>query len=179
MTANKGELLVYIARNKKGLTTFYNRFYPLNIFEAETEDRVSTQQETLNDTLRGNFPTKPQPTERTSEIFAAEVESLQWLGKKRPTCCRSEAAILIASRVQFATYSLGNDTLHCAGERSRHAEASVVQDVHCHLEAAAQLAQQTVGRNAHVVKVDLSRVGRLDSHLLLWRSTMNEHSEAM
>lgn len=83
-----------------------------------------------------------------------------------------------AQRPKLSTYSLADDALHGAGERRRHSEAAVVQDVHCHLEAAAQLAQQTVGWNAHVVKVDLGRVGRLDSHLLLWRPAGREHSAA-
>lgn len=75
------------------------------------------------DTLRGNFPKKPQPTERASEVVDAQEDSLQRLERKGPT------------------YSLADDALHGAGERRRHAEAAVVQDVHCHLEAATQLAQ--------------------------------------
>lgn len=101
------------------------------------------------------------------------------MGLHRRGCAgETEKQLSSASQVQLATYSLADDALHCAGERRRHAEATVVQDVHCHLEAAAQLAQQTVGWDAHVVKVDLSRVGRLDSHLLLRGPAGSEHSEA-
>lgn len=69
------------------------------------------------------------------------------------------------------THGLADDSLHGAGERGRHAEAPVVQDVHGHLEAAAHLAQHAVGRHTHVVEVHLGRVGRLDAHLLLWGAT--------
>lgn len=91
----------------------------------------------------------------------------------QPRWCSAEAGLCV-SQLQLATYSLADDAPHGARERRRHAEAAVVQDVHGHLEAAAQLAQQTVGRHTHVVKVDLGRVGRLDSHLLLWRAAGRE-----
>lgn len=68
----------------------------------------------------------------------------------------------------WSTHSLGHDALHGSGEGGGHAEAAVVEDVHGHLEAAAHLPQDTVGRHAHVLKVDLCRVGRFDAHLLLW-----------
>lgn len=68
------------------------------------------------------------------------------------------------------THGFGDDSLHGAREGGRHAKPAVVQDVHGYFETSAQLSQQTVGRHANVIEVNLSCVGRFDSHLLLWRT---------
>ena len=69
-----------------------------------------------------------------------------------------------------ATHGLGDDALHGPREGSSHAKATVVQNVHGHLEAAAHLTQDALGGHAHVVEVYLSGVGGLDAHLLLRRA---------
>lgn len=77
-----------------------------------------------------------------------------------------------------ATHSFGDDSLHGAGEGGRHAKAPVIQDVHGHLEASAQLSQQTVCWHANIVEKHLGCVGRLDSHFLLWRTAAVMKTEA-
>lgn len=69
------------------------------------------------------------------------------------------------------THSFGHDAFHGAREGGRHPEATVVQDVHGHFEAAAHFAQNAVGRHANVFEVNLGRVGCLDAHFFLWGAT--------
>lgn len=75
------------------------------------------------------------------------------------------------------THSFVDDSLHGAGEGGGHAEAPVIQDVHGHLEAFAQFAQQAVSWHADVVKVDLGGVRRLDAHFLLWGAAVIKEEE--
>lgn len=136
---------------------------------ATEEDSVSTPTGNGGRHSEGEFPHKATANRKAERSCRCTRRLAAAAGKKgirASWVCRSHRA----------TYRLADDALHGARERRRHAEAAVVQDVHCHLEAAAQLAQQTVGWDAHVVKVDLGRVGRLDSHLLLWRPAGWEHS---
>lgn len=71
---------------------------------------------------------------------------------------------------RWLTHSFGDDSLHGAGEAGRHAKSPVIQDVHGYFETSAHLSQQTVGWHANIIEINLSCVGRLDSHLLLWRT---------
>lgn len=72
------------------------------------------------------------------------------------------------------SHRLANDTLHGAREGGCHAEAAVIQDVHGNLKAPAHFSQYTLGWHADIIKVHLCCVGRLNSHLLLRRTTENK-----
>ena len=67
-------------------------------------------------------------------------------------------------------HRLFDDGAHGAGERGAHAEATVVEDLHGHLESVADAPQHILGGHGGVVKHDLRRVGGLDAHLLFWRA---------
>lgn len=81
--------------------------------------------------------------------------------------------------VEASSYRLSDDTLHGAREGGCHAEAAVIQDVHRNLEAPTNFPEHTLGRHADIIKVHLCCVGRLDSHLLLRRTTKNDKEGLM
>eukprot|EP01137_Pigoraptor_chileana_P023982 Opistho-2@91182 len=68
---------------------------------------------------------------------------------------------------------LGDQRLHRSGERSAHPKASVVQNVHGNLEAAADIANDILDGDLDVLKVDLGRIGALNAHLLFGCTVCN------